>query len=746
MKVFSRLLLFVIISNVLFQVVHGACGAGLVYASDPPKKTAPRAVKKRRAPLKKEIETNSLPTSRGQDATFEDTKGMGVGGKPVDAVLILDSSRSMKRNDPDRLRDQGARLFLQFLEPDDRFSIIEFGEMASVLSPLQYIRSTDQKEIKRIVDGIENEGNFTDFLFPIEEALDILENAKRAGAEKVIILLSDGHMDPDPTKGDKGVRTDTLLKEMIPSLHKKNIKLYSLALSEEADKVILKNMSQATGGLSWYAKEVNEIHRIFSDLFLSIKKPQVLELSKDGFEIDGSTQEATFFVSRASKDETVLVVDPVGKEYLNKDFPSSWKWFKGELFDIITVPSPLPGTWFVTGGKEASGFAKLLSNLKLEYSWPSSSFDVGDTVILKTRLTESGELLDSPELKDLIYYNYKIINVSTGSVYIQGKLLESETGVFQSSIQLNDEGEFKLFLTVTSPTFTRQVHVPFSVTRGIVSLVHIPGSEFSETKDSYEVVLHHSTDKMKNVTVGLFSYVKGNIEERYVVPLKDYKIKERTYLVPLQRLKPGKNIVTGVITAIGEDRQKITAKSELMEIFVSEDANLYEKAQEEETLELENIDFSGDSAEPKEEFETYLVFGLLGLFISFITSFAFGRYFIQQSSKDGGIVVSPRNSYDPPASLIEQVEKIKSGASEAKRPVSEFERELFSILPDYDEVVKLHTSEDSEHSSSDENEKEVPGEFDEEGDEVLKSEEESENETDNEPENDESDALNKEQA
>ncbi len=678
-----------------------------VYAADPPKKTSSRQAVRKRKPLPpREPESPaSLPPSRGQDLAFEDTKGLGAAGKPVDAILILDSSRSMQRNDPARLRDQGSRLFLQFLEPDDRFSLIEFGEQASVLQPLTYLKNSQPDEIRTILEGIQNEGNFTDFLFPLEQALEIFKYEKRPGAEKVIILLSDGHMDPDPRVGTKQKRTKKLVEEVVPELTKQNIKLYSLALSEEADKIALRAMAEETGGLSWYAKEVNEIHRIFSDLFLTIKKPQVLELTKDGFEIDGSTHEATFFVNRDTKNETVVVIDPTGKEFLNKDFPSQWKWFKGELFDIITVPQPLPGTWLVTGG--SSGFAKLLSDLKLEYSWPGSTFSVGDSVVLKARLTESGTVLNNPQLKDLVFYNFKIINSSKGTVYLQGKLLEKEEGSFQTTVTFNDEGEYKLFLTVTSPTFTRQTHIPFSVSTGLISLVHVPGNEFTGTEDSYEVVLHPATDAFKNLTVGLINNIKGT-EEQYTIPLKDFKVRDRTYLVPLNRFKSGKNIVTAVFSAIGEDRKKIVAKSEVLEISVSQEASSFQETEKENAIDIENIDFSEDAeSEAVDDSSPGILWGIVSLVIGLIVSLGGARFHIKSVQRNDEELGSLRESYGAPKELLYQIETLRGTSSAQKRQANEQERELFSSIPAYNEIISQYVDDSSDKREGDLNEKDM---------------------------------------
>lgn len=110
---------------------------------------------------------------------------------------------------------------------------------------------------------------------------------------------------------------------------------------------------------------------------------------------------------------------------------------------------------------DISGFAKLLTNLNLEYDWPEGTLDIGNTAVLKVRLTGDPVVLNDPQLKNLIFYSYKIINLKSGNVYLQGKLSDSGEngdaaagdGIFGTSITLNEEGDFKMFVSAIGPTF-----------------------------------------------------------------------------------------------------------------------------------------------------------------------------------------------------------------------------------------------------------------------------------------------------
>ncbi|MCB0317993.1 MAG: VWA domain-containing protein, partial [Bdellovibrionales bacterium] len=85
-------------------------------------------------------------------------------GDALDAVLVLDASGSMRTSDPKRLRDEGAKLFVQFLKPGDRLGIIEFSNAAKVLRPLSEFSRDSNQKLNEEVSKAGNSGQYTDLL------------------------------------------------------------------------------------------------------------------------------------------------------------------------------------------------------------------------------------------------------------------------------------------------------------------------------------------------------------------------------------------------------------------------------------------------------------------------------------------------------------------------------------------------------------------------------------------------------
>lgn len=646
----------------------------------------------------------------------------GESGIPEDeviqAVLVLDNSRSMLKTDPQRIRDQGAKLFLQFLEPGDYFSIVQFAEDAKVVVPFTQLSKATGEDISDSLKSIVNDGNFTDFLSGVELAQSLFEESKEIKAKnKAIIVISDGQNDPNPTKRTKEFVSEDILENRIPSLKKKGIRVYTLAMSELSDQKFLASMSKAAGGLSWYADSMNEVHRVFSDLFLALKKPQVLELTKEGFEIDSSSQEATFIINRNHENDSIRVIDPADHEYVNSDFPSNWKWFRGELFDIITVPTPLPGRWILKSSDKAqaaqpiSGYAKLITKLNLEYSWPQGVLDVGTTAILKARLTGDPAILEDKQIKDLIFYSYKIINIKTGTVYAQGKLLDTGTlgddlasdNIYSTSVTFNEDGEYKLFVSCTGPTFSRQAHVPVVVSRGLISLEKIPENTFSHAPAHILLGLHGKAKELKNRKLGVISEVLG--EEA----AKPYSVKVPhsenldvvSFEMPLTMFRPGDNKMYAVVSGLDSHGEEVRAKSEEVHITIPVHGVSHEGAhgaKEDADIPhdilVDNNDpqgehHEGSTAEVAHE-DTKWYFGFIGPIVNLLFGFFLARVFIKKSKKEKGVSIVLRPEYQIEPSLQERLDKvILTSSKKRKRALKPEEIEAFAVLPE----LKLALSE-----------------------------------------------------
>jgi Mg-chelatase subunit ChlD len=395
----------------------------------------------------------------------------------IDAVLLLDASGSMNLTDPLNLRYQGAKLLLQFLGASDRLAVVAFSERARVVRDLKPYSKDSEQAISREIEDIKAEGRFTDLLDAVKVAKQVLDLDPREEAQRVIILLSDGKMEPDPAIGLPMARTQELVNDILPELKATETKVHTLALSEQADRELLGEIANSTDGLNWFSQSAADIHKSFADLFLAVKRPQVVAMTTRGFKLDEDVEEATFYVNR-QEGNVVKLVSPRNEELTAESHPEWATWFSGQGFDVITMKEPEPGQWEVQGVIANEGFATVLTNLKLTTDWPSI-IRADDRVLVQVRLYESEKPIAIPEMSGVIKYAFQVSPTDKVSEPIIRDVLNDEgkngdriarDGIFSGTVSFADPGEYRLTVIARGPTFQRTQQLPFRVRPRLVSL------------------------------------------------------------------------------------------------------------------------------------------------------------------------------------------------------------------------------------------------------------------------------------
>lgn len=409
----------------------------------------------------------------------------------VDAVLLLDASGSMLKTDSQKLRFEGAKLFFKFLGDDDRFAIVTFSDKAKVVSELKEFKKENTDSIARDIDAIKTEGQYSDILEGVKASTQILEASPRNDAERVIILISDGKMEPSPAVGQASVRTVELVNQVLPELKTKEIKIHSLAFSSQADKILLGEVAATTDGLSWFTGSAEDVHKSFADLFLAVKRPQVVPMRSRGFMLDGDVDEATFYITRDEASKLTLV-SPKGTEMTVDRIPEWVTWFAGKNFDVITMREPDIGEWQVQGGVSAEGFATVLTNLKLVSDWPVF-VRAEERSIVQARLYDGEKPVALPEMSGVIRYAFQITPTDRVAKPVVQDLLNDDgrdgdkiakDGIFSRYAQIDEPGEYKLSIVARGPTFERTQQVPFRVKPQLIRLEVVTPEEEEEQADA----------------------------------------------------------------------------------------------------------------------------------------------------------------------------------------------------------------------------------------------------------------------
>lgn len=494
----------------------------------------------------------------------------------VDAVLLLDASGSMRITDPNRLRAEGVKLFIQFLKKSDRFALIEFAEKSKTLRPLLGYNEAQETSVNQAIYNLGDAGEYTDFIGAFKTAQKLLAAEGREDAEQVVIFLSDGKLDNTPQTGAVEAQRKQLFEEVVPGFKDSEIKIYTLAFSDEVDTELLEEIATATGGAHWFTPTAEKVHESFADLFLVVKKPQMVPLTSKGFRIDQEIQEATFYINRQEGEE-VLLISPAGEKLTLNTKRKGFRWFPGQQFDVITIEDPEAGQWQISGIPKNEGFATVLTNLKLLTSWPTV-IRAGETTVLEARLYESSKPVVLPEMTDVIKYAFQITPTDKVSEPVMRALLADDgqngdrvarDGIFSTRVTLEEAGEYNLRVLASAPTFERHQKISFLVKPRLVSL-RVIASEYSLSaknafdskvalaKDFFQLELSPELSGSKRIQVDLFATDKKN--RRYKIPLTRF---ENTYEASSLKLPfEGEYQLYATVTADGRRSKKFRGRSQ----------------------------------------------------------------------------------------------------------------------------------------------------------------------------------------
>jgi Mg-chelatase subunit ChlD len=370
-------------------------------------------------------------------------------------VLLMDSSGSMKRTDPKGYRKGAAKLFISLLGENDQIGVMSFGDTAVRLAPLMQNKKQDRKQLFSAVDRITSKEYSTNITDAVQKGFDELKASPRQ--ERIIIMMSDGKLALGAAEKDAASLEQ--LKRLLPELAKANIKLYTVAFTEESDSVLLEKMAKETGGFFRYAREDKDVHHMFASLFEKLKAPDAVPFEGETFTIDNAIKEATVLVTK--RPGTALsLVDPSGKKNTASKHLAAIEWYQSSVFDMITIQEPAAGKWSVKLSIDEGNKVYVLTNLSLKTSFDKSFINTGETVTFDAWLEKQGGIVTeqgvlentafSAEIKgpDAKLIKLDLISTSSGTV-------NPASGKYAARFASPVAGEYAITLLSQGKTFKR---------------------------------------------------------------------------------------------------------------------------------------------------------------------------------------------------------------------------------------------------------------------------------------------------
>ena len=194
-------------------------------------------------------------------------RGASVSKVDQDVILLMDSSGSMRQNDPSRLRISSAKEYVGQLTLPDRVAIVDFDDnalftRANVGGPVHHLftpghNGPPYSEAQTDLDTIDASGS-TNFGDAIRIANDeFIAYGDRAHVW-VMILLTDGR---NTVPG-----ADAMARSEAQEALALGITIYTIGLGTDLNEPLLREIADTTGGTYYHASTAAEIRWIYLEI------------------------------------------------------------------------------------------------------------------------------------------------------------------------------------------------------------------------------------------------------------------------------------------------------------------------------------------------------------------------------------------------------------------------------------------------------------------------------------------------
>ena len=252
--------------------------------------------------------------------------------------LILDSSGSMKENDPNDARIKTIQKIIQMLNGSERVYVVDFDNKAEWLNRNNY----DNWNVKQMISqigNIDSDGG-TDIGLALLKMKEVISNTTKGPISGGVILFTDG-------KGD--------YNEEVEWFKNNNIPVYTISFTENGDALLLSKIAAETGGQYLLAKNeteaINALDYFFSKLYdfsLFFSETEIIHPNETkwfSFNVDKFTKKLLVSVGWLHSKISFTLVSPSGKEYSKAKNSIGVNFFESDNFASYKIINAEKGEW-----------------------------------------------------------------------------------------------------------------------------------------------------------------------------------------------------------------------------------------------------------------------------------------------------------------------------------------------------------------------------------------------------------------
>ncbi|MCL2187917.1 MAG: VWA domain-containing protein [Defluviitaleaceae bacterium] len=194
---------------------------------------------------------------------------VGAARPPIDAVLVLDVSNSMRNSDPERLAQEAMGLFINMLgKTGDRVGVVAYaGRVTDYLPLMPIYQAEDIAQLQAFINNLGYAG-WTDHTQGLDKAFNLLSADSYNERIPLVILLTDGNTEipPNAARTLSDVYED--LERILAYAVHLGSPIHTIGLNHNGmlNHAYIKNIANITGGRTFETTTAEDLARIMEEI------------------------------------------------------------------------------------------------------------------------------------------------------------------------------------------------------------------------------------------------------------------------------------------------------------------------------------------------------------------------------------------------------------------------------------------------------------------------------------------------
>lgn len=175
-----------------------------------------------------------------------------------DVVVLIDTSASMSKTDPDNERFDAVSSLLNSMNSGNRAAVYTFSDHTAKLKGMSYVDKAVKEDIMNELQKYKNPNGNTNMREALDSAYDEINTTKENGRNSMVIMLSDG--------GDN-FNLDKKFDQTMKPYNDSGIPVYTVGMSNGDNFYMLKKIAKSSGADYYNVKDVKDIKNTFVKIY-----------------------------------------------------------------------------------------------------------------------------------------------------------------------------------------------------------------------------------------------------------------------------------------------------------------------------------------------------------------------------------------------------------------------------------------------------------------------------------------------